>query len=154
LGGASAVRVIATLRVEELCVRENDREFVVQAMKKRLSSESRPEHVVSEEWAFRPRSWLDGGPVKAPVGCGEIKTCFAQHAGHQESGILFAHQPRPSPELNHPLAGHTIDQPLIEDFCQPYDDRLPATAAVDLDFVVVHTNDVARALPMGRVRPS
>src|ERR1700681_4951370 len=52
--------------------------------------------------------------------------------------IRLAYQPRPTPGLNQPLTVLTIDQSLIVNICQPDDDRLPATAAVDLDFVGLH----------------
>jgi hypothetical protein len=42
------------------------------------------------------------------------------------------------PGLHQPLAVPTIHQSLFVDVCQPDDDRLPATAAVDLEFVIVH----------------
>jgi hypothetical protein len=54
------------------------------------------------------------------------------------SGIVVAHEPQQIPGLNHPLTVRTFNPSLIVDVFEPHDHRLPATAAVDLDLVVVH----------------
>jgi hypothetical protein len=72
---------------------------------------------------------------------GSQRTRHRAYQEHRQSGLptLVAHEPRHVPGLPRALTVRTIHESLAVDVCQPDDHRLPASAAVYPDFVVVHS---------------